>query len=552
MNPTPRSRVASIAILALFLAAGTSPVPAQQAEPPIFGETVEVRVVNLEVVVSDKQGLPVTGLSARDFVLKVDGVEQPIDYFTEVRGGDAIEGAAEPGQPEVPGVPQLAPGTAVGTSYLVFIDEYFSMPNDRNKVLGKLSEDLSRLGPEDRMAIVAYDGRTLEMLSTWSQSVPELERVLRRAAGRPTHGLQRLSELRNLSEDRRANRSPGRAPTLDSRLEIDERYFLDNIVDQVRKVVSASAAALRGFANPPGRKVFLLLSGGWPYDPVEYTVNDARRGTLEPEAPRGEDLYEPLVGTANQLGYTIYTVDVPGLTDATTSSAEYAAPANFEDRARLFRREYNVEASLKLVAEETGGKALLNGEREKVLSTAASDTRSYYWLGFAPKWVGDDGKHRVDVATRVAGLEVRNRDGYVDFSRRRETSMAVESVLLFGDAPGAGALPLEVGNPVRASGNTMNVPIKVRIPLDRLTVLPSGGRFVAAVELRAAALDDKGGRSEVPIVPVQLELPGEPPPGAFTTYSLTLQLRRAKNQIVVAVSDPVSGAIFSGRAEVAP
>ncbi len=550
MNPTPRPQNAALALLALALMAG--PSLAQQAEPPVFGETVEVRVVNLEVVVNDKQGLPVTGLAARDFVLKVDGVEQPIDYFTEVRGGDAIEGAPEPGQPEIPGVPQLAPGSAVGTSYLVFIDEYFSMPNDRNKVLGKLSEDLSRLGPDDRMAIVAYDGRELEMLSTWSQSVPELERVVRRAIARPAHGLQRLSELRTLSEDRRANRWPGRQPTLDARLEIDERYFLDNLVDQVKKVISASAAALRGFANPPGRKVFLLLSGGWPYDPVEYTVNDARRTALEPDAPRGEDLYAPLVGTANQLGYTIYTVDVPGLTDDSSASAEYAAPGDFADRARLFRREYNVQASLQLVAEETGGKALLNGNRERALSTAAADTRSYYWLGFAPKWVGDDGKHRVDVTTRVAGLEVRNRAGYVDFSRRRETSMAVESVLLFGDAPGAGALPLELGDPVKASGNTMNVPVKVRIPLDHLTALPSGDRYVATVEVRAAALDDKGGRSEVPVLPVQLEMPGEPPPGAYATYSLTLQLRRAKNQIVVAVSDPVSGAIFSGRAEIAP
>jgi hypothetical protein len=47
-------------------------------------------VVNLEVVVTDRDGLPVTGLTAGDFRLLVDGGETPIRYFTEVRGGDAV------------------------------------------------------------------------------------------------------------------------------------------------------------------------------------------------------------------------------------------------------------------------------------------------------------------------------------------------------------------------------------------------------------------------------------------------------------------------------
>jgi len=545
-----RPRASLVALLAL--AAAASPLPAQQPEPAVFGEIVEVRVVNLEIVVTDKEGLAVTGLAPRDFVLKVDGAEQPIDFFTEVRSGDAIEGPPDPGQPVIPGVPQLAPGTGVGTSYLVFIDDYFSIPRDRDKVLQKLVEDLPRIGPEDRMAVVAYDGRKLEMLSTWSQSVAELERVLRRAQARPARGLERVSELRTLQEDRRQERWYGRESTLETRLAIDERFFLDNLIDQIEGVVSASSAALRGFANPPGRKVLLMLSGGWPFDPVEYTVNDVRRTALEPDKPRGDDLYGPLIATANQLGYTIYSVDVPGLVEESTASAEYSAAANFDDRARLFQREYNVQQSLQLVSTETGGKALLNGERERALEAAAADTRSYYWLGFTPKWVGDDGAHRVEVTTRVAGLKVRNRSGYVDFSRQRETSMAVESVLLFGVAPGAGTLPLELGIPVKAERGTMNVPVTVRIPLDQITTLPSGGQFVAAVELRAAALDDKGGRSEVPVIPVQLEMPGKPPAGAFATYTVTLQLRRTKNQIVVAVSDPVSGAIFSARADVQP
>ena len=62
---------------------------------PIFGETIEVRVVNVEAVVTDKRGNRVPDLKPQDFRLKVDGKPVKVDYFNEVRAGQAI--AREPG-----------------------------------------------------------------------------------------------------------------------------------------------------------------------------------------------------------------------------------------------------------------------------------------------------------------------------------------------------------------------------------------------------------------------------------------------------------------------
>lgn len=543
------------AITAMAAAALSAPAAGQQ-EPTVslFGETVEVRVINLEVVITDKQGLTVTGLSPADFDLRVDGKPVTIQYFTEVRGGDAIEGPSE--GPDIPGVPQLAPGTAVGSSFLVFIDDFWALERDRNHVLEKLSGDLALLRPEDRMAVVAYDGRKLEMLSSWSQSVPELERVLRRASQRPAFGLQRIADDRRFTDDRRHNRFPsGPRGFIDStqmRLDVDERNYAQTIEEQVRNVVTAGTAALRGFANPPGRKVMLLLSGGWPYDVIDYTINDYNRTVIESEFLRGDVMFEPLISTANQLGYTIYGVDMPGLGGESAQSAEYAAAANFADRKMLFQRENNVQYTLESVSRETGGEALLNSQRDKALSTAAADTRSYYWIGFTPSWTGSDSEHKVSVETRIEGLKARSRSGYVDFSTRRETSMMVESVLLFGDRPGIGELPVEIGASEKAFGSTMKVPVTLHIPLESLTLLPDGERYNAEVELRIAALDDRGGRSDIPVIPVSLTLPGKPPAGAYAIFTTTLQLRRARNQLVLAVSDPVGGAIYSARAEVVP
>lgn len=520
----------------------------------VFGETVEVRVINVEVVVTDKDGLPVTGLQPADFALKVDGEPLPIQYFTEVRGGDAIEGPAD--EPVIPGVPQLAPGTPVGTSYLVFIDDFYPLQRDRDHVIERIAADLPRLRPEDRMAVVAYDGMRLEMLSSWSQSVPELERVFRKAMTRPAKGLQREADDRRFTHDGRADRITGhRSRLLDStqmRLDTDERAYAESLEEQVQGIVAAASSALRGFANPPGRKVFVMLAGGWPYDPVQYAINDFNRTVLDTQIQRGDQLLAPLTDTANQLGYTIYAVDVPGLSEETTTSAEYAAGSNFNDRSTQFQRENNVQYSLQYVATETGGKALLNGQRDDVLARVTEDTRSYYWIGFAPTWQGDDAAHKVVLSTRVDGLRIRNRAGFVDFSSKKQTSMAVESILLFGEGPGVGPLPVEVGTATKVSGNRMNVPVTLRIPLSQLTIVPTDKGASAEVELRIAALDERGGRSEIPVIPIRLDMPGKPPAGAYATYTTIIQLRRAKNDLVLAISDPAGGAIYSARAEVQP
>ena len=170
-------------ILGLLLLAALTPAARGQEPPPAgaFGETVEVRVVNLEAVVTDKDGLPVTGLEPTDFLLKVDGQEVPIGYFTEVRGGAAVAAAppAEGAAQAPPGIPSLEAGTPVGTSYLVYIDEYFGIARDRDVVIDRIVADLPRLGPEDRMAVVAYDGRGLNLITSWTCSTTALERAFR-------------------------------------------------------------------------------------------------------------------------------------------------------------------------------------------------------------------------------------------------------------------------------------------------------------------------------------------------------------------------------------
>src|SRR3954462_8533552 len=139
-----------------------SALPALPADPqalppappaPSFGERIDVRVVNVEAVVTDREGGRGRGLTAADFRLLVDDQEVPVGYFTEIVDGKAAAPGA--GAPPTPATTSpLAAGELVGTSYLVFVDNSFVLAAHRNIVLDKLAGDVARLGPEDRMAIV--------------------------------------------------------------------------------------------------------------------------------------------------------------------------------------------------------------------------------------------------------------------------------------------------------------------------------------------------------------------------------------------------------------
>jgi VWFA-related protein len=547
-----RLRSAGLAALAFAVAV---PSLAQQKQAPapqsVFGEQIEVRVVNVEAVVTDRQGNRVTGLKPGDFRLTVDGKPVPIEYFNEVRGGQAVvPGEEDKGSP-VKGLPSLVAGSPVGTSYLVFIDDYFSLGPRRDEVLRALKGQLSQLGPEDRMAIVSWGGGQVEMLSSWSNSARQLGDAIEKAIGERSYGIARVAELRTFQSSRRlsggalVDASPRRA--FAQQADIEELEFAQRLVAQTERAVAAAVSTLHGFAAPPGRKVMLLLSGGWPYSALDYVINNPNRPVIEREVPRGEEILEPLIDTANRLGYTLYPVDVPGI-EGTAADAALAGPP----ATGLNLREQEHEATLLYVAEQTGGKALLNSQNAEALQVAESDTRSYYWLGFTPSWQGNDKPHKVKLEVLPQGLKVRSRTGFLDLSRKAENSLIVESAMLFGNSPDVISMPAQLGAPVASGRREMVVPVSLAIPVDAITFVPVNGKQTAELELRVAAVDSAGSRAPVPVIPVTLSGAEAPKAGAFVRYDTRLKLRKLPHHLTLAIFDPLSGKILTAQADVAP
>ncbi len=552
-----RTMLRSISWLAVALL--TIPIVAR-AEPeqvPGFGEIVDVRVINLEVVVTDR-GDRVKGLELDDFQLLVDGEEVPVEYFSEVREGWAVEGNESA---DAFAMPALEPGEAVGTKYLVFVDDFFAIPSYRDRVLGQLAEQLPLLGADDRMAIVAFDGEEVEMLSSWTRSLAELGAALDQATKRRAYGLQRLSEQRQFDTTERFRGRSFRGTRFSSTafrgrrsgglLTLDEleRQRAREVALQVEQVADAATSALRAFARPEGRKVMLLLSGGWP-----SSISSWVAGTFEPVLDDGSlNDWEPfaaLAETANRLGYTLYPVDINGIENNGFGSAELGNVAESTLLAEQnSNREQLEEDSLIELAVATGGQALLDGARSTALERVVEDTRSYYWLGFTPDWKEDDANRDVKVEVRRKGINVRTREGFSDLSRESEVTMLVESAQLF-DLPllGDGSLTVSFGEPTGAGFKKVLLPLRLEIPVDSITLLGIGGKAAAELEIRVAATDAHGDRADVSVIPIVLS--GTPASSQVAVLETQLKLRRQPHRLLISLYDPTSGNMFSKRVEV--
>jgi hypothetical protein len=111
--------------------------------PDAYIDSIDVRVVNVEAVVTDKQGKRVRALSPKDFRLLVDGKEVPIGYFTEIVDGATASAPAQPGGAEN-AVPKPVEGV-VGRSVLVFVDKAFSLGTQLEVVVDQIDRELSNL-----------------------------------------------------------------------------------------------------------------------------------------------------------------------------------------------------------------------------------------------------------------------------------------------------------------------------------------------------------------------------------------------------------------------
>jgi hypothetical protein len=252
--------------------------------------------------------------------------------------------------------------------------------------------------------------------------------------------------------------------------------------------------------------------------------------------------YRPLVDTANLLGFTLYPIDAPGAGWGGPTVGSESTTAGFGSAER------DVEYTLELLAEETGGRPLLNGLRSAAFETVIADTRSYYWLGFNALREGSGAYHDVRVELRRPELHARSRASFVDMSRETEAQRTVEAGLILGSGEDIGDLEAELS--LLGKGEeyrTVESLLEIWVPFEDIDLLRLGGRLHAVFDISLGARDKRDRRSRIFTQSVEMSFVEPPPPSARAHIPIKVILRREKHDFVVTVRDSVGGGVFIRR-----
>lgn len=548
---TIHRRLPLLPLLGLLLLAVTRAAAAQAAPdaPPdggAFMDIVNVDVVNVDVYVTERSGKPVTGLTADDFEIYEDGRRVAItNFYAETEeapaGAPAIPAPAVPGRPA--GVEQVPDDQRL---YLVvFIDNFNIRPFNRNRVFRRLREFLdATVGTTDRVMLTTYN-RSLKQRVPFTGDSREVNAALFEIEKETGFGVHRDSDRRDLIEAIEDAETSSEA--MARVRSYAGSYFNDTMVtiDAMREVVTT-------LGGLPGRKAFLYVSDGIPMIAAEdiylYLNEKFRDGSYILQAREFDATrrFQELAALANANRVTFYTVDAGGLRTPSASSAEQqtAGASAFIDTQNI----HNLQAPLRTLADETGGRAILNtNDVGEQLFAVQRDLRSFYSLGYQPASAGDGRYHRVEVKVKRKGLQVRHRAGYRDKSVEQRMSDGVTAALLFGELGNPLELAVETGQMTRRDDGYVLVPVHLRIPLERLTMVPREGVHEARLRVFLAAADDEGGTSPVQNAPIPIRVPEADLAAARKQgwgYDVSLLMRPGYHRIAVGLRDEI-GAVSS-------
>jgi VWFA-related protein len=477
--------------------------PPVRAQAPTFPSRVEA--VTVDVVVLDKKGQPVSGLSRDDFLVSEDGVPQTIATFDAVVVPEVPPPAAAVHRTAVS--TNVVPASRRGRTFILFFDDVHLTPPQAYRAKIAAATFLNTgVRPGDKVTLVASSGA-----AWWSATVPEgqeeLLSILKRLDGRyiPDSSPDRVTEyeamrivvyqdvemarvvarrfdsLGALGRQRQSGEGTRPADTYENEaLQIDplvrsraeETYELSRSRSAI--TLGVMARALRSLADVAGRKSMVLVSQGF--------VNDT-------------DLKEmkDVVEASRRANVPIYFLNTTGLLGTATAfgGVDFGRPIEQGDyivTVADLTRESEGSDNLAL---DTGGFTVRNtNDLSAGITRITNESRSFYLLGYSPTKTTRDGKFRkiqVRLTGAHKGLEVRARRGYYAPSDDASPSAKASAKAPVGDPVIERALdsPFDVGDlPLRATAYVFDE-----------TILGRARVFVASeVDVSGFDFEEKDGR----------------------------------------------------------
>lgn len=466
--------------LSLTLAVIATLAPAAQQQPaqgPTF--RTEVSFVELDAVVTGRDGAFVRGLTKDDFEVIEDGKPQTIAAFSVVDLGPPSARPEEGGRPRpLPDV-RSNEGTFNGRVIVLVLDDVLVDPRRTNAVRTSARQFINRfVGDNDLVAVVSTSGQSKTSQNFTTNRELLLASVNNFMGGRiPSIATTRLENLRNggtgVDTDvlQRAERT---------------KMALGRLSD-----ASDYLAGIRG-----RRKALIWFTEGVDFDP---------ENVLDHNAADVNKALSTLIASAQAAGVSFYAVDPRGLGAGLDEAITVQFPADRDvtkdfGMQSVFNEIRWTQGSMRTISNETGGFAIIGGDLNEQFSRVIAENSSYYLLGYYPSTDRKDGKlHTVQVKVKRPGLQVRHRKGY---TVPKATPARATSSTAAGAPP---ELRAGIESPIPLAGVPMRVfaaPFKGTSKAAAVAIIvevsPAGLRFERKGEVFSETLD-------LLIVPVNAE-----------------------------------------------
>jgi len=551
LRRTPYVLVLALALgIAVLAGFARGSVGAQTVQPPSSGTPppvtfkAETSYVDVDAVVTDRQGNVVRGLTKDDFELLEDGEPQRIDMFTYVDipavPQDRFLAANRPISSDVKSnAPSLA-----GRLYVLVLDDLGTTALRSQYVIKSARQFIEQNFAANDLAAVVYTSGRGDASQEFTGDRRLLLASIDKFAGRKLLSLtlvkadeffhEHLMELEVNSasaNDTDNNGQPVQSGTVRGPVgnpdvttdpaDFERGYRAQEVLHALRSVAE-TLGGVRG-----RRKALLFFSEG-----IDYPIYDVFN------SPGASDVLaatKDAIAAAARSNVSFFTIDPRGLVGLSAEEIELDAsadPSRGFDAHGLVAEMRLSQDSLRTLADETGGFAAVNSRNgAPIFDRIVRTTSTYYLLGYYPPDHPRDGAfHKIDVRVKRPGLLISARKGYA--SPRGKMPQEIDNEqrdrqLRAGKAAGAPQTSVELreilNSPLQQTGLTLAVqaaPFKnkpkeaavaVAIEVDgaRLHFEPrnNNSAFHDDLEVSFFALDDKG------------------KPHAGTVYNLNLTLQ---------------------------
>jgi VWFA-related protein len=439
--------------IVLMLLAVLAQTPAQQ--PPVTFK-VEVNYVEIDANVTDAQGNFVRTLNKNDFQLIEDGKPQALSVFSMV---DIPIDRVDPPLFSKTAIPPDVVSNRTpfeGRVFVLVLDDLNTRAQRTSRTRAAARLFVERyVGANDVVAVVntsGYDKAMQDFTSNRQLALKAIDAAIGNKADSET--VARL-------QDYEMNRGmPGGGSNANASFNEMQRYNNARNSLSTLKSLADFMAGMRG-----RRKAVVYFSEG-----LNYNISDPFNNRYATDVQRE---IQQMVAAATRANVNVYSVDPRGLATGMEDGIEIGSlpsDGSISSTALLdeMRQEHD---SLRIVAEQTGGFAVLNQNDFRTgFSRILDDNSSYYVLGYYPTNDKTDGKFRnVEVKVLPPGLRVRARRGYV------------------APTPAKKAAP-EKGSPAEKTSPPLRDAMESPIPISGLTISAFAAPFKGAGGKDAIAL----------------------------------------------------------------